>query len=201
MDGAQKFQVRNRPTQKRAQETFDLILKTTALILEEVGFDKLNTNLICKRSNITPPALYRYFPNKYSILEELGRRLMDAQNASSFRWMEVYQDKEIKPEDVAQLLKEQYDITCQHEGAKWIMRSLRSVPKLAQVRFDSHALMNGEFTKWYAAKLPDADIKMLERRIRITNEFGYALIEMLLDGDYEDADETFLDAAVMFSAF
>ncbi|MEO9600709.1 TetR/AcrR family transcriptional regulator [Parasphingorhabdus sp.] len=201
MGNEQKFQVRNRPTQKRAQETFDLILHTAALLLEEVGFDKLNTNLICKHANITPPALYRYFSNKYSILEELGRTLMDVQNQSSFRWMEEYRNQPLEDEDLAQLLREQYVITKEFHGAKWIMRSLRSVPKLAQVRFDSHALMNGEFTRWYSEKLPDIDPKIIERRVRVTNEAGYALIEMLLDGDHDDADEVFADAAIMFTAF
>jgi len=196
-----KFKIRNRPTQQRAQETFELILSTTAKLLEEVGFDKLNTNLVCKQAKLTPPALYRYFPNKYAILEELGRRLMDAQNQSSIRWMETYADQDITKAASADLLREQYEITKAHQGAKWIMRSLRSVPVLAQVRFDSHALMNGKFTAWYAKKLPKIDIKIIERRVRITNEVGYALIEMLLDGDYDDEAEMFEDVALMMGAF
>lgn len=201
MTKTEEFQIRNRPTQKRALQTFDLILTTTAILLEEVGFDKLNTNLICKRCELSPPALYRYFPNKYSILEELGRQLMDAQNASSFRWMEEYRDKPLTPKNTADLLREQYDITVAHHGAKWIMRSLRSVPILAQVRFQSHELMVKKFIEWYLEKFPNIDPESLARRIRITNEVGYALIEMLLEGDHNDVDETFMDASIMFAAF
>ena len=43
-------------------------------MLEEVGFERLSTNMICKRAGLTPPALYRYFPNKYAVLKELGER-------------------------------------------------------------------------------------------------------------------------------
>jgi len=196
-----KFKIRNRPTQQRAQETFDLILRTTAKLLEEVGFDKLNTNLVCKQAKLTPPALYRYFPNKYAILEELGRQLMAAQNQSSLRWMDTYRDKRITREATANLLQEQYEITKSHKGAKWIMRSLRSVPILAQVRLDSHTLMNTKFTDWYVMKFPKEDAKIIERRVRITNELGYALIEMLLDGNYDDEQEMFDDVALMMGVF
>ena len=196
----QKFKMRNRPQQRRAQETVEVILDTTAHLLEEVGFDKLNTNLICERAGLTPPALYRYFPNKYAILEELGERLMSAQNEISLRWMETFKDRDATPADVAANLREQFDVTRRFPGAKWIMRSLRSVPVLAEVRFKSHETMNREFEAWLGAKFPAEDPDMIARRVRITNETGYALFEMLLDGDYTDIDETFADASVMFAA-
>jgi len=37
---------------------------------------------------MTPPALYRYFPNKYAVLQELGRRLVRAQDYAVFAWIE-----------------------------------------------------------------------------------------------------------------
>ena len=30
----------------------------------EVGIERLSTNLVCERAGLTPPALYRYYPNK-----------------------------------------------------------------------------------------------------------------------------------------
>ena len=76
------------PAQSRARETIEQIIVATAELLEEVGFERLSTNMVCKRANITPPALYRYFPNKYAILREMGRRLMEAEDAIVFRWLE-----------------------------------------------------------------------------------------------------------------
>ena len=60
------------PRQGRAQETFERILAITADLLSEVGIERLSTNLICERAGLTPPALYRYFPNKYAVLHALG---------------------------------------------------------------------------------------------------------------------------------
>ena len=44
--------------------------------VSDVGIERLSTNLVCERAGLTPPALYRYFPNKYALLSELGQRLM-----------------------------------------------------------------------------------------------------------------------------
>ncbi len=196
----QTFKVRNRPTQQRARETFDQILHTTTLLLEEVGFDKLNTNLICKRANLTPPALYRYFPNKYSILEELGRQLIEAQNACFLEWMDAQTGKEITSEDIAQLLRDKYATTCKLDGAKWIMRSLRSIPSFAHVRRDSNLMIVHKIADWYTEKTPKADPKTVSRKVQIMYEASYALIEMLMDHNQIDREETFREAAVMFIA-
>ena len=63
---------KKQPAQQRATETFERILEVTAQTLADVGIERLSTNLVCERAGLTPPALYRYFPNKYALLSELG---------------------------------------------------------------------------------------------------------------------------------
>jgi len=63
-----------RPAQQHATETFERILEVTAQTLADIGIERLSTNLARERAGLTPPALYRYFPNKYALLSELGRR-------------------------------------------------------------------------------------------------------------------------------
>jgi AcrR family transcriptional regulator len=52
------------PSRATGRSTFEDLLSTAGELLSEVGFEGLSTNLICKRAGMTPPALYRYFPNK-----------------------------------------------------------------------------------------------------------------------------------------
>ena len=191
---------RNRPTQKRSAQTFDLILETAAEILEEVGFDKLNTNLICERAGLTPPALYRYFPNKYAVLEELGEQLMDTQNQALLDWLNEADTNKITTDDIAQLLRGQFDVTRAQKGGKWIMRSLHSMPQLADVRLNSHKKMAGRITQQQLAQDPMADDAQLLRRNRITIETGYAILEMLIDNPEMDVDATLSDTARMISS-
>jgi AcrR family transcriptional regulator len=53
----------------------DLILDTAARLLDEVGIEGLNTNLLARRANVRVRTVYRYFPNKYAIFAALTRKL------------------------------------------------------------------------------------------------------------------------------
>src|SRR4051812_2665951 len=67
---------KKQPAQQRGTDTVERILEVAARTLADVGIERLSTNLICECAGLTPPALYRYFPNKYAVLGELGQRLM-----------------------------------------------------------------------------------------------------------------------------
>lgn len=190
---------RKKPRQRRSAETFELILDTAATLLEEVGLDKLNTNLICKTAGLTPPALYRYFPNKYAIMEELGRRLMKAQNEDVYRWLDHDQADLREPETIKKILRGQYDITVAQKGGAWITRSLHASPKLADIRLKSHDQMVEKFVALQLQWTPEIDRMVVERKSRITVEAGYAVLEMLIDRAELDVD-SFLDETSLMLA-
>lgn len=62
---------RKLPKQKRAQERVEKILETSIQIIEDEGFEKLNTNYIAEKSGISVGSIYQYFPNKESIVSSL----------------------------------------------------------------------------------------------------------------------------------
>ena len=72
---------RLRPATGRARKTVDRILDATALLLDEVGFDAITTNLIAQRADVNVASLYKYFPNKYAVLTALAERMRDEQVA------------------------------------------------------------------------------------------------------------------------
>src|SRR6185295_13227040 len=76
------------PKQERAMQTRERLLDVAGGLLGEVGIERISTNMICARAGVTPPALYRYFKDKYAVLEALGRRLMDRQNEVLFTWLD-----------------------------------------------------------------------------------------------------------------
>ena len=86
-DEAPDTDPRARPVQSRSASTVSLMLDTAAHLLEELGFERLSTNRICAVAGLTPPAIYRYFPNKYAVLKALGERLMASQNAALDAWV------------------------------------------------------------------------------------------------------------------
>lgn len=90
---------RKTPVQARARRTRAKILTTTARLLDEVGFAGLNTNLIAERAEVNISAVYKYFPDKYSIITELAEQLNDTQtelilsflyeNGDELNWQEL----------------------------------------------------------------------------------------------------------------
>ena len=63
------------PQQARSRATVEQIFQTSLKLLEECGVDAFNTNLLAERAGLSPRAIYRYFPNKWTILIALAERV------------------------------------------------------------------------------------------------------------------------------
>lgn len=181
--------VRKKPRDKRAAATYDLILDTAAELLEEAGFDKLTTNLICKRAGITPPALYNYFPDKYAILQMLGQRLMASQDKIVSNWLAAMGTRKITGADAAEMLLRHHEADKAQVGAKWIWRSLRSIPSIEHVLLESKQ----NVCKWsvdnFMQACPDADRSIVEVKHLVMVEIGTSILQMLIDDPQLDAEK------------
>jgi AcrR family transcriptional regulator len=176
--------MKKQPEQQRATETFELILDVTARTLEDVGIDRLSTNLVCERAGLSPPALYRYFPNKYALLHELGRRLMQKQNELIPHWItgEVLAgSREQLQAALEGLLLDTFRVTKETVAGLWVTRALRAVPALARVRLDSHNEVAQAHAVLLATVLPSANEDELRALSRVSVELIYAAVEMLFD--------------------
>jgi AcrR family transcriptional regulator len=187
------------PKQERALQTRERLLDVAGELLGEVGIERISTNMICARAGVTPPALYRYFKDKYAVLEALGRRLMDRQNAVLFAWLDrhVPEGLQALAEHTEDLLRATADVTAAEPGAIWTLRALRAVPQLAHVRIESHRMVTDRMVKAYAPLVPELSKKVLWRRVRISIEFGFAADEMLNEEDLIKRDDIIKEAARM----
>lgn len=57
------------------------ILAESARLLDEVGVEAFNTNLLAARAGVGVRAIYRYFPNKWAILVALTASLQETERA------------------------------------------------------------------------------------------------------------------------
>ena len=79
------FELRTKPTQVRSAAKFDRILDTAIILLETEGWDGFTTNALAERAGIGIQTLYRYFPNKLSVVATLARRVI-------LEWNEWFSD-------------------------------------------------------------------------------------------------------------
>ena len=164
------------PAQQRATDTYDLILEVAAQMLADVGIERLSTNMVCERAGLTPPALYRYFPNKYALLCELGQRLMQRQNELIPQWItpQVLSGTVTDLEQaLAGLLLDTYKVTKKTTGGVWILRTLRAVPTLQKIRLDSHALVAEAQARMLVDAFPDTPPKDLMLIARVASDMIY----------------------------
>jgi len=177
------------PAQSRAAETYEHLLDVAAQVLADVGFELLTTNLVCERAKLSPPALYRYFPNKYAMLHELGLRLMQKQNALIAQWLKpaAFGSAKKLEDAVTELLLETYRVTRETTGGIWIMRALRAIPMLQDVRLESAQEVASQVTAQLRKAFPKAAKEDLELISRVADSMSYAALEMLFDDPSLDA--------------
>lgn len=167
------------PVQARAQATRELLVTAAAALLSKAGVERLSTNLICARAGVTPPAFYRYFKDKYAILEELGERLMTAQNEALMPLL-ARDDPAIAEAELCALILESIAITEDFPGGPWVLRALRAVPSLQHVRLASHRKMSALLAKAAARNGRRIGARTL-LQARLLIDMGYAAIELAFD--------------------
>ncbi len=188
-DTASDFKPLVEPSQKRAKATYRSLLQAAQRILGEEGYEALNSNAIAERAGLTPPAFYRYFENKHSILAVLGHQLMDAQNA-------VVEDLLARGADIgapsleetAALLRRTLEVTETFEGGYALMVSLRAIPALSEIRLSSHSHVATLTTGRYLELNPSVARNEAYDRCRLASEIGYACVEMLLETEECDRE-------------
>ena len=190
---------RSAPNQQRSRDTLEQILIAAADLIEEVGFEKLSTNMICRRAELTPPALYRYFPNKYSVLKELGERLMAQQNILMENWSLDAGDLSNLEAEIETLLFETIRVTRQTKAGAWIMRSMHATPVLAGVRVESHRHVARLLAERIIETRPDLDHGRILPSARLSVEIGYAVVEMVFDEPSIDEGEILRQTASMLA--
>lgn len=194
---------KNRPRQERAKRTYEAILNAAAELLVEVGVERISTNLIAERAGITVPALYRYFPNKYAVINALGAGVMDRQNQVFQLWFETHLaggDADLLSH-IYDVLKLTYDVTLEQHGGLEIVQSLRAVGPLQELRLASHNMVAEQFAA-YVAELLEMELNdaiLLQARVSI--ESGYGTVEMALEDTSNPPEETLRQGALMLEVY
>ncbi len=65
---------RKQPRQERAKATVDAILRATAHILRNQGYEACSTNRVALKAGVSIGSLYQYFPSKEALVTALAER-------------------------------------------------------------------------------------------------------------------------------
>ena len=75
--GDEKRLLRNAPVQARSAARLTALLDATASVLAEVGMERLTTALVAERAGASIGTVYRYFPDRVTLLQALAARNLE----------------------------------------------------------------------------------------------------------------------------
>lgn len=193
------------PLQDRARATYEQIIQATGELLPEIGIERLSTNMIAERAGLTPPALYRYFPNKYAILSEMGRRLIAAENEAVGEWLHsdefcIGHDLQAEIESFSRLLDRLRDVVLAHPGGAWIYRAMSAVPVLQDMRRRASKEFITIILDAVRRDFPKVDPDRVRGAVLLTSIVNHAVTETMAD-DYPTAALLRAEAAKMMSLY
>lgn len=195
---------KNRPRQQRAIKTYEAILDAAGELLVEVGLERISTNIIAERAGITVPALYRYFPNKYAVLNALGARLMDLQNQAFASWHQQYVEGQ-PPLSILlhleEMLRMTYDVTRGQVGGLQTMHALQAIAPLQDVRLQSHWTLANVFGTLWAKQLGVEFTDLNLHHARMAVEMGVMTVMVALEDDRLDSAMTLSEGARALSLY
>lgn len=122
------------PTKENGKRTMEQLLATGAQLLDKVGFEGFNTNLLAETAGVRIRTVYRYFPNKFAIITTIARRMSD-------EWAESYEPSFLRLEDpkaalrpvLESLLNGFIKHTSEQVGAIAILQAIASSPALREL--------------------------------------------------------------------
>ena len=117
------------PQQARSRATVDRVLETSAELLEEVGLEGFNTNLVAERAGVSHRAIYRYFPNKFAILTAMTERVRHLERGwiGDLKALASFPDWR---DGVCRAIDGYYDAASQHRGYSALRAASQAVPVL-----------------------------------------------------------------------
>ncbi|MFO7560624.1 MAG: TetR/AcrR family transcriptional regulator [Desulfobacterales bacterium] len=127
------IKTRVKPTQARAVETREKILNAAALILEESGADGLTTKKAAELAGVRIRSVYRYFPNKQSIIFTLAGRVAETEEGL----LELYDHVGEKDTDWEKVLSETLELFYlagkEIPGLRAIRAAMQASPELRAI--------------------------------------------------------------------
>ncbi len=154
---------RLQPQQRRAQRSVELILSTAAELLDEVGLDAFNTNLLAERANIRVRTVYRYFPNKFAVLAELARR-NTARAIEAVDKFTVLADSELSlQQGLDEMWSNYLTQLAEVPGIAAVRHACRVCPELESIRHEFHSKLSRQLQA--ALKKRGLQIQPAQRRL------------------------------------
>lgn len=193
------LELRRRPTQARSAATFDHVLATAIVLLEDVGWDGFTTNLLAERAGIGIQTLYRYFPNKLCVVATLAQRLIaewDEWVADTDRFFDAH-----GAINWGHAIRAYVEGLRDQPGGIALRRAMTASHALRGLDREDNERMAAHFAKALVARDAAIDLDYAVVTIRVALESGLAVLDLTYEMPPEQAEVHLATCMDMQQAF
>ncbi|AFY81180.1 TetR/AcrR family transcriptional regulator [Oscillatoria acuminata] len=176
--------MRRQPQQMRAIKRVNQILDAADGLFAEVGYEGATTNAIAARAGTSIGSLYRFFPDKESILKALATRYLDQMHEMFFELhspematlpLEIYIDRIMDAFD---------ELITAHPGYRAVFfKSRAACPEVQEMDSNLCTQFAGKLANFYRLKAPHIDSSTAELIALVVVEAARNLRRLSLSRD------------------
>ena len=169
--------LRRKPEQERSKDTVNTVLSAAKTLFGEYGIDVVSMTQIAKEAGMSKPALYRYFPNKQSILRELAESDF-AENEQLIVNVAMTEYPSIKDQlidGVSQYCQLHIDAPYRNK----LRAAIHADPVLAELDMQDSRKNAAFFSKLILAKDPDQSKQQADIRSLLLSELLESLVRLV----------------------
>jgi AcrR family transcriptional regulator len=175
------------------------ILEVSAELLDEVGMEGFNTNLLAERAGLGTRAIYRYFPNKFAILVAMAQDLRATERAWIGNLREPASGGDWR-EAVAMAIEGHFEAASRQPGYAALRAAAFAIPELREL----DSLENRELAQDLAAGLTTLGVVLDPGRMRALcktiMESSNRMLDIALQSPRDEAAELVRELKLMITS-
>jgi AcrR family transcriptional regulator len=180
---------RHSPRQDRSTQRVELILDTTAALIDEVGYGNITPTLIARRAAMSGPAIYRYFDDLDAIVRALAKRNLERYLERSQALLEASADWQDAIAGSVAAFSEFYR---NEPGFRWLRLGDPIANNLLSETESNKTLLARQVCELFVTRYEVDSRKDLLGHVEIMVEIADALIARAFESD-QDGDRFYLD--------
>lgn len=171
---------RREPVQQRAIQARSHILQTARSLLEEVGLDAFNTNLLADRADVRVRTVYRYFPNKLAVIAAIGEEMVGKWTDWNLAYFEaIAQPDRDWREALSQMIAEWFSNVSNENGGWAVLQAMSVVPELRELDRAAFQRLSRTWEVTIRSRVPDIEADVVALSFALVSTF-YGFIDSFM---------------------
>jgi AcrR family transcriptional regulator len=179
--------MRRLPTQARSRQRVDNIVAAAFTLLREGGGERFTMAALALQAGLTPPSLYRYFPDASAVLKAVAETTLQAMQLELEKNFSGVDSRESAREALHGSFRAYYLAFQQDRALREIWIGTLSTPELTALNV-ADSRRNGEFIASIVSRWSPLDLTTLQTRAFLLAHLTGASIALLLETEAAESE-------------